>query len=77
MFNSVLKDQLQSLGYRELCNHGNKHGHASRTMAEAMMRSILKEQERKPDRKDLNGLAPYFCYKCKLWYVGHGKGVTT
>ena len=75
MFNTTLREQLQSLGFRELCRHGNKHGHASCAGAEAQIRSILKEQERKPDRKDLSTLAPYQCGHCKLFFVGHGKAV--
>ena len=71
--NTALRDQLQALGYKEICNHGNKVGQPSYGKAEAMMRSILKEQERKPDRKPLRALNVYFCPRCKLYYVGHDR----
>lgn len=73
MFNTVLKDQLKDLGYRQLCEHYNKHGHRSQGMAEAQRRSILKEQERKPDKKDLGVLCTYECRYCGLWFVGHDR----
>jgi hypothetical protein len=69
VFNTGLQDQLAGLGYRRPCT---KHGHASLKQAQAQIRSILAEQERKPDRKKLENLAPYLCGKCNLWHVGHG-----
>lgn len=73
MFNPQLKDQLQALGFRELCYHGNKRGQLSEGAAWAMIRSVYKEQERKPDKKQLGALSPYFCRHCQLWYIGHSR----
>lgn len=52
-----------------------KHGHISRGKAEAQLRSILKNQDFRPDRKDLSNIEIYKCRRveCKghPWHVGH------
>jgi hypothetical protein len=75
MFNPAIRDQLSALGYRELCNHGNKQGHQSRGAAEAQLRSIRKVhvERGRPSYKDLSSLNVYYCYRCEQWFVGHSK----
>lgn len=67
-----LRQALLDLGYRPLCP---KHGHRSRPAAEAQLRSIIKAQERAPDRKELVTLHVYPCRRkeCREapWHVGH------
>jgi hypothetical protein len=57
--NDALRTQLLSLGYQEATPRCRKHPHASEGAALAQLRSITREQERKPDRKELKQLSVY------------------
>lgn len=71
-FNTALSDQFQALGAPRPCY---KQGHATVGKAEAQLRSILREQERKPDRKQIQNISVYRCdhraCRARPWHVGH------
>lgn len=68
--NDALRIQLLGLGYQEATPRCRKHPHASEGAARAQLRSIAREQDRRPDRKELEQLSVYKCY-CGSYHVGH------
>lgn len=76
-FNTALANQLQQvLGAPRPCF---KTGYASREAAQAHIRSLVKNQDRKPDRKNFDNIDVYECkhracqHSGKPFHVGHGR----
>jgi hypothetical protein len=73
-FNTTMADQFVALGAPKPCF---KVGYISKGAAEAHIRSLIKNNDRRPDKKHLQPLLPYKCEhrSCRKlpWHAGHPK----